>query len=514
MRLVGGCLLLSIAVLAVPLLLVQVPPVVDFPNHLARLWLIAGGAASPPAGAFYAIDWSRAQINIGIDLVAVALGGLFPAGELARGLLGVALVLPVAGAALLGRAIAGRWHAGLLLLPLLAWNFPFVVGFMNQQIATGIALLAAAFEPRMPRRRAAAPIRMAIILVTAIVHPLGAALYLGLLGAWCLSPTRRLPDVARDLSRRMLPPLAAIALLVLSMPQAPGFDAGGSIAGQPRYLGLGQKVATLLAPFASYAPLTEGALGVMLLAVLAGMAAAGALRADRGFLTLAGALGFLAMLGPDNLGDTGSMGLRLGALAMVLLVIAVAPATSLGQAERRIAAGLTGLVIVRTAWIAHVWLTAAPASASVQAAISHLPPGARLMVLLDMPDRSLGGLAPGRDTLPIGSSILLHTTFQHYPLLAIPAAGAFVPYLFAAEGKQPVRILPPYDGVATPDGGPLPLVAWQDGHARAATRLRSFFDYVLIIAPTIRAAVPEGLDPVADAGFARLYRLRAAMPPG
>ena len=56
-----AALVVACALLLLPVALVPVPPLVDYPNHLACLWLIAGGAARPPASHFYAVDWSQAD---------------------------------------------------------------------------------------------------------------------------------------------------------------------------------------------------------------------------------------------------------------------------------------------------------------------------------------------------------------------------------------------------------------------------------------------------------------------
>ena len=44
------------------------PPLLDYPNHFARIWLLAGGAGAQPVSGFYAVDWSGAWTNIGIDV--------------------------------------------------------------------------------------------------------------------------------------------------------------------------------------------------------------------------------------------------------------------------------------------------------------------------------------------------------------------------------------------------------------------------------------------------------------
>lgn len=396
----------------------------------------------------------------------------------------------------------------MLLQPLLAWNFCFVVGFMNQQIAVGLALLAAALEPRIVGRALATPVRAAFAAAITVVHPFGAAFYVGLLGAWCMSPGRATGETVRDLLRRIALPTIALSAVILTGPQPPGLDDQGIITSQPIYLGLGHKIAAALAPFATYAPLIEGVAGTLMLAGLAYAVRVGRLRADRGFVAASAFLAAMALLGPDNLGDAGSMGLRLSWLAVILLVVGVipVPAPSTRLQEQIAALLLTGLVVARTAWLAQVWLGASTDARAVLAAVAHVPPGARLLAVLDLPDASL-------NALPVGRTILLHTTFNHYPLLAIPQARAFVPYLFTARSKQPVRVLPPFDRIATPDGGPVPLLDLLRSdragaeHSGTLGDWRAQFDHILMMSPMGQSNPPAGLEQIADEGFARLYRI-------
>ncbi|HWE16449.1 MAG TPA: hypothetical protein VG758_04605, partial [Hyphomicrobiaceae bacterium] len=66
----AGLLAAAFAGLAVPVLLAEIPPLLDYPNHLVRLWLIAGGAEIEPLSRMYAVSWTSAHTNVGIDYLA------------------------------------------------------------------------------------------------------------------------------------------------------------------------------------------------------------------------------------------------------------------------------------------------------------------------------------------------------------------------------------------------------------------------------------------------------------
>jgi hypothetical protein len=76
--LVAAAFTLLLGALVVPVTLVHLPPLFDYPNHVARLWLLGGGAAVPPLSHIYAVEWT-ALTNIGIDLIAVPLARIFSA---------------------------------------------------------------------------------------------------------------------------------------------------------------------------------------------------------------------------------------------------------------------------------------------------------------------------------------------------------------------------------------------------------------------------------------------------
>jgi hypothetical protein len=55
-------------VLLAPLLIVDVPPLLDYPNHLARAFVLASLPADPILARFYAAHWSIIP-NLGLDII-------------------------------------------------------------------------------------------------------------------------------------------------------------------------------------------------------------------------------------------------------------------------------------------------------------------------------------------------------------------------------------------------------------------------------------------------------------
>ena len=132
-----------IFVVILPALLFPLPPVLDYPNHLARIWLIEGGVDITPVNSFYLEDWRHVGSGIGVDLAAKTLGYVIPPFALGGILLVLAMLLPPLGAMALNAKLFGglnTWQPFFLLF----WcSSTMIAGFLNFQIGLGAALFAA-----------------------------------------------------------------------------------------------------------------------------------------------------------------------------------------------------------------------------------------------------------------------------------------------------------------------------------------------------------------------------------
>jgi hypothetical protein len=143
--------LLLILLCAVPLLWPAVPPLVDYPGHLARLRVALDLSHSADLQRFFGFEWKLIG-NIGTDLLIVGIGkliGLEPAAKL------VTVLIPTltgAGLVWLSYEIHGR------LLPTVAAALPFAYamplqfGFLNYSLGFALALLGVALWLRLADR--------------------------------------------------------------------------------------------------------------------------------------------------------------------------------------------------------------------------------------------------------------------------------------------------------------------------------------------------------------------------
>jgi len=159
----------AFAVAAAPLLWVTLPPLVDYPNHLARMHIIAVGAASPILRDFYTITW-RPLPDLAMDLVVPLLARAMPLLWAGKAFLLLTFLLLAGGTALLHHALFRRWSAWPCLAFLLLYSRSLLWGFANFLFGVGLGLVGAAAWVRLRDGPAAARHAVAVQRVLAGVQ--------------------------------------------------------------------------------------------------------------------------------------------------------------------------------------------------------------------------------------------------------------------------------------------------------------------------------------------------------
>ena len=124
-----------------PLLWVRIPPLVDYPNHLARMWILVHGAEIPELAASYAVHW-RILPDLAMDLVVSALSWVMPVEQAGRAFVALTMLALVAGTLTLHRVLHRRLEAWPICSVLFVYNAALYWGFLNCLFATGIYLFA------------------------------------------------------------------------------------------------------------------------------------------------------------------------------------------------------------------------------------------------------------------------------------------------------------------------------------------------------------------------------------
>ena len=455
------CFFVSLGALALPVALVRIPPLLDYPNHLARLWLLVGGAERLPLSAMYAVDWSGASTNLGIDLLGITLGRAIGAAILGKLLIAAALILPPLGAALLNRVVFTGWHWWLVGFATLAWNSTFLAGFLSFQIGLGLALLAAATDPVVIHRvrpLCTAAVRIGLSAALFVFHPFASAFYAMLLGGLAFGSTNATRHYSRGFADAALRGVLVtgmtiavpVGIFLIVARAVPGERAPAGVFDVWQGYTASNKALTVVSAIVTYDWRIDLCVALALWAI-ARLAASGALlRVHTGLLVVALGLFTLALAAPSMLGGTAFVDWRFPIMAALSVVTAIRPGLRSSRAEAVASCCLLLLSVARTAWIADIWQARQADVVAVEHALAPVPAGASVLPVRLM--------AIGTASAPRGRYLLGQLpSYLHYPALAVPWRSAFVPTLFTARGKQPLRVLAPWNSMSVPEGYPHPF---------------------------------------------------------
>jgi hypothetical protein len=520
-----AALLIAYLALIVPVLIVDVPPLVDYTNHNARLWLIAGGIDLAPMRDFYAVDWSRASTNIGIDLIAATLGPLIGKDHVGPFCLILTIVLPALGALALHRRIFGGAHWWQLTFVLPAFGKTVLAGYLNFHIGVGLALLAAALDDRIGRL-GTIPAFIVRALLTALIllfHPFAALGYGGLLLALAIgrevTPLTSLQGIRSKLWPCVLAVAATVIPVVLLMvfsPHPPVARDGHTII-QWEHFSIVSAVGDLLVAFHTFSD-TFDIFIVAMLAIPVVIALVTRKISIHTGLFLAGvAFVVLTLVMPTRIGDGYDLEFRPPVLAVYLLLVSIRPNFATSRRAAGVMAGLFfALAIVRTSFITAAWVRDQDDAHAVLAALAKAPEGSPILSM------TLAITPAQRAEAPFGRYIGDIPTFYAYPPLVVTERHGFAPNIWALPGQQPLRATDAWLPMFAPQGDRPPHIP--DLYAKTQPEGREYlvdwrrFDYILMLnadAPSTpeEQFAPGDVDLVSDNGFARLYRIRKIPAP-
>jgi hypothetical protein len=415
----AGLLLLLIA--STPVLSTSLPPLVDYPNHLARFWLLATGGSG-----FYAVHWAPLP-NLAGDLIVPLLARVMPL-ELAGKLFLIAIFgLVVGGAVWLNCIVTGNWRLWPLLSATFLYNRSFLWGFINYLFGLGIALCGAALWLQLQASRTWIRVLASslVALVALFSHIAAFGVYaLIILGAE-LMPALTEVRARAGLALLRRAAIAAVQFLVPAVLIVSWWHSG---TGAVSYAKSWRKLDTLFSVFDNYNRPFDIACFALFLAMLVALAWYRRLDLSARLAPAVGIVFAAYLLLPTQLMSGSGADHRIAVAFFVLLIAATAPRFS----DRRFASiiGVAVLVVLlaRFAVIEALWLKADRVYAADLAGVDALPRGSRIAV-----------------AFPSGAVNFSSLPVLHLPTLAIPRRDGFVPTLFAYPMQQPIVVKQPYD---------------------------------------------------------------------
>lgn len=407
---------------SVPILAHLYLPLVDLPNHIARLAVAAMDGTGPLAD-YYGYSTGFAP-NAAVDLIWLGLGSPGSPARFAQGVMAFYAVNLTASVMVLSRIVHGRWSLWSAAGGLLVFNAPFFLGFQNFVFSLPFAIhglsLWLALEDRAERLRwfLFLPLALTIYLMHLFAFGALAAAVFG-------RELQRVIEADGPLLRRLmagtfamlpfLPPVLALALLMAGNP-------GDGSLSHTEYGGLASRWDALRAP--AMEPPVQGMAWVRWVSI-------------GGFAVLAMALTRLFV--PAGSGPRLSFQRRLyGPLAALIGLSLVVPEWLQGVAflHIRFPVMVFALLIAGSAWCG-VGIRTGRVFATVLAALLLLK-GIAFERFAASYDSDIRDLLSATETLPGGARVLPlrgagwrgDTRFYQVQGLLVSERDAFVPTLF------------------------------------------------------------------------------------
>jgi hypothetical protein len=498
MRLLLTFLLLSCAALS-PLLLVTLPPMVDLPNHIARVHILDTFNDNPDLQRNYSIEWGL-RTYVLPDIVCTGLAKLLPIYWVGKLYVAAAIVACAASSFWLSASLHGRPTVWTFATFLLVFNQPLAWGFINFLLATALALTAFAlwvrYEGQPPR--AVSIVVAILVLATYLTHivPIG---ILGLmLGGYQIHV--ELERGTRAWRGRLVPWLRIGALFAIPAVLFLAADVGNTVrAGVTTYGSVSSKFRALLSPTLMYGdPIDLGLWFFLVSAFFMGVLARiwtvhRRMQIPLLLLTLA------AIALPERLSGTYGLDFRLPVVVFLLLAAAIDDRGMSAHRRHALVASALALFFIRVYAIGERWNEWDAQVREFRSALTTIDRGSRV--------------------LSAGSPLL--AWYWHLNALAAIERSAFVPTLFT--GPTMLRASESTSRIDTPSGTPLPVDKLKNPDAeREKTdgyhyfywgNWRRDFDYLIWFhvggEPTQRMT---GITPLQSGSFFTIYEITHDMP--
>ena len=504
--------------LCLPLLLVDVPPLTDYPNHMARMDILAQLGREPFLTQVYQARWEVIP-DLAIDSFMPWLVTVLPVDVAGRLLLAAILLLDLAGVTACAAALHGRrtwWSLGAALA---AYNMSFLMGFLSFNLTLATAMVAAAAWMRLRGGTSAiatATFGAGAASVLFIGHLLGLLFFALLIGSFEVPLARmRLRNAAPDIASRARAFLASWPLAVSAAPPALLYAISGVSAARdrPRWPIWSDLPIEAMAAFLNYNWPVDVVTACLVVAFLAGCTMWSRLRVAPGAAVAVVAVCVLIPLLPHDFKGGSYFAMRLGVMLGFLAFLSFRPALA-GRCARIIAAAFALLFVTRMAIVSTAWWDFRTDISNTRTLLRNVNRGERLAELNfepeDVPDYF--------SNVPTSWRISNHQrTTIHLMAMAVTERRAFWPMVFANPDQQPLVLDPHWQSLAEPT---LKLPSYADLVKRRASGKASganpfcAFDWVILqntwTEPNPETLAPEWLALVASNRTGALYRSRAA----
>jgi len=402
-------------------------PLVDYPNHLARLYIHYALPNNAYLSQFFIFKWIFTPY-LGLDLLAEPFLDYFSAEVAGNIVVSISLIMIYSSTIFLDRQLNKEKWGLSLFSGIFLYNGALKFGFVNYIIGVGFAILA--FGAWVHNREKTGWLWLVLSCVLSglvfVMHLYAFGIYaICVAGYECSVFLERLITERRlQLSRLRVPfngavslvvPLLALQLTELSANYGPTEWGWGSLRWKARALAspiVFSDYFTEIPLLIAVSIILVGALATRIIVVnsrmLIPLIAFGAIFAVMPFMLLGSAFADYRM--PSGVAFFALASLRWGNTSPARI--------------NAVSSLLAACLAVRVASVISQWQPAQAVIEEYDAALKQIPPGSRLFVLLD------------RNTSFWDDHM---SSLLHVAVFAATKRGAFVPYIFADNGESPTR---------------------------------------------------------------------------
>jgi hypothetical protein len=455
-----------------PVLMVEIPAMVDYVNHLARMHLLVDAAAGRPNPA-YEIHW-RFYPNLAMDIIVPTLARFVSVETAARLFLLASQALAVSGAIALEIAVRGRHQLSGFAALIALYSLPFVWGLMNFGFGCGVALWAIAVWIHYRDRPGYAGIAFhaGFVVLLFVTHLFGLGIYGLTIGCYEASRIAGYRQAGRTFAVMAFPVVALYLYLIWS---------GGAIGKSVFDWWFGFKLMWPLLVMNGYNVSLSIALAVTIAALLVFLGYNRVFGLTRPAVFIGSGFLIAYLLMPTRLFDSAYSEVRLIPAIMVILPAFLTVSWPSRSVQPMAALVAVTVILINAASVVSVWSAYRSDYAEIIESFRLLAPGSTILTARS--DAGGGGIdAP----------------MFYAPTLAAHYATAFVPSLYSrsepiekATSKSRFEIEDSLDYLPTPisqlnsasAGGTVP------SHVRA---WRTDYDYLYIVGNQ-PASIPDHL---------------------
>ena len=478
--------LLLYLIVVYPLWAIPAPPLIDYPNHLARIFILAN-PQHPVLAQFYESHWGVLP-NLAMELFATPLAMLLSVEVAGKLFISMIFLLVASGVLAAHYALHRRLSAWPWLSFFFLYN-PFLLwGWLNYLFGLGLALWLFAAWLVLRERPSRWLVGPAGTLLLFFCHLLDFGVYMVLVSTYELGlmftrgkEAKRLGSATLDLLSQGLVP----AILFFSVSPTAGEGTLISLSG------LDEKISALRRVFDNYVGYLDFKLTFVPLAaaVVVGLATRTVTVERRLLVPLAALLLIYAVLPPTLLTSAGGYP-RFTIVLALFFIVACDLRLSAAWIKYSLIVALVSLLLTREWVLWQHWRSMANESSEMRAALQTMPAGSRLLV------KPKGGSFSTE-----GGAYLWHV-----PCLAVIDRNAFVSSVFASPRQQPLRVRERYrrwnetswNQLMETDLGALPF-----------QELEADFDYVIVIGAEAQdSAPPRWLEEKESGARFALYAVR------